>query len=100
MPAIGFLTIEEIDFEGSQPDLTRFMAEKESIQADREATIHFFQLVVYSMTMPKTLDILEAYSVLKSAAITCRMEGLIEAARYLEGRADISYNQLPKYAQW
>lgn len=100
MPENSYLTAEDLDFEHSQPDLVRFMAQKASIQANREATVHFFQCGGYDESMPETLDILEMYSIHKFSAMTCRKNGYITTAKHIENIADSFYNQLPKYAKW
>jgi hypothetical protein len=95
-----YLTKEDIDFESSPEDLITFMANKDAIAADREAIVHFFQLGVYSITMPEALDVLYAYSKFKFSAMTCRENGYIQAAKHLENLADAEYNKLPKYTRW
>ena len=95
-----YITQSLIDFESSQEDLIWFMANKKAISEDREAIVRFFELGTYSHTMPLALDTLYTYSKLKYSAMTCREEGLIQAAKYLEDLADEEYSKLPKFARW
>lgn len=76
------------------------MANKKAISEDREAIVRFFELGTYSHTMPLALDTLYSYAKFKYSAMTCREEGHVETALYLENLADEEYSKLPKFARW